>query len=88
MGVFGAEVGFAFFGDEAFEGGFAIDECGYDVAVSGLFFLEDDGVAAADVGVDHGFAADFECEGVVFAGGAEGCDVYGDLTFGFLGLCF
>lgn len=77
------QVGFAFLGDEAFEGGFSVDEGGDDVAVAGFAFFEDDRVAVADMGVDHGFAADFESEGFIFSSAAERGDVDGDAAFGF-----
>lgn len=83
FGVFCLEVSFTFLGNEAFEGGFTIDEGGDDIAVAGFAFFEDDGVAVADMGVDHGFAADTEGEGFVFATAAEGGDVDGEAAFGF-----
>lgn len=81
--IFRLEVGFAFLGNETFEGGFTIDEGGDDIAVAGFAFFEDDGIAIADVGVDHGFATDAEGEGFVFATAAEGVDVDGEAALGF-----
>lgn len=70
-------------GDEAFERGFTIDEGCDDFAVTRFAFFEDDGVAIADVGVDHGFSADAEGEGFMFATTAERMDIDGEATFGF-----
>lgn len=78
------EVGAAFFGDEALESGFSIDEGGDDVTVAWFAFFEDDGVAIADVGVDHGLAADAEGEGVAFTADADGGDIDREATFLFL----
>ena len=72
VGVFSAEEGFSFFHDEAFEGGFTVDEGGDDVSFAGFTEFEDHRVAIADVGVDHRVATDFECEGSGVAGDAEG----------------
>ncbi len=81
--IFRLEVGFTFLGNETFEGGFAIDEGGDDIAVAGFAFFEDDGITIANVGVDHGFAADAEGKGFVFTAAAERGDVDGETAFGF-----
>ena len=85
VGVFGAEEGFAALEHVALKGGFAIDECGDNVAFAGFAAFEDNGVAVADVGVDHGFAADMEGKGLGAWRDAECGDVDGDgtLAFGF-----
>jgi len=62
-GVFGFEVGLAVFVDEAFEGGFAIDEGGDDIAVASLPFFKDRVITREDMGINHGIPADTEGKG-------------------------
>ena len=82
-GVFGFEVVGAPILEEAFEGGFAVDEGGDDVAGGGWFFFEDDDVSVFDAGADHALAFDFDGEGFFGIGDADGA---GDEAEGMGGL--
>ena len=88
-GVFGAEMSFAFFGDERFERAFVVDEGGHDIAgARGEAMFQDDDVAVEDVFADHGIAADLEGESARGGFDADGIDIDGDAAFGLLGAVF
>ena len=53
---------------EGFDGGFAIDHGSDDVALVAIFLgTDDDVVAVADGGIDHGIALDLEHEELALA---------------------
>lgn len=81
IGVFRPEEGLAFFDEVALEGGFAVDQGGDDVALAGFALFENNRIAVADVGIDHGVAADLEGEGFCVAMDAEGGGVDADRAF-------
>ena len=78
VGIFRPQEGFAAIQQVAFEGGFAIDEGGDDIAFAGFTLFQNDGVAIADVGIDHGIAAHPQGKGAAGTANAEGSDVDGD----------
>ena len=73
--VFSTQEGLSMVHQVALQSGFAIDQRGDDVAFPGLAEFENHGVSVADVGVDHGIAADFEGEGAGVARDSQRGDV-------------
>ena len=74
--VFRFEVGgLGAFLNVALECGFTVDEGGYDVAIVGVAWLDDDHVAIVNFGIDHTFASDLEGEAAATAGEACALDV-------------
>ena len=82
--VFGAQEGAAVFDQVAFQGGFAVDEGGHDVAVVGFAQFEHDEIAVENVRTGHGLAADAHGEGAGGAADVERVEVGVDAAVGAL----
>jgi hypothetical protein len=84
VGILGVKEGLGIFDDIAFQRALAIDERGDDVPWARFTDFENDEVAVADEGTDHGFAAHFEGEAFRGARNAESVHVHGDASVGVL----
>ena len=86
--VFGAQERASALVQEAFEGGFAVNEGGDDLARCGFTRGEEDDVVLEDVGTDHGVAAHPQAEHPAVAAQAErsGIDGHGFVGLDFLGV--
>lgn len=78
LGVLGLEVGLRILNQVALERRFTVDERSDNVTGARFADFEDDDVAVADEGTDHGLATHFEREAFRGAGDAEGLDIDGD----------
>ena len=84
LGVFGLEEGLRVFDEVTLQGRFAVDEGGDDVARARFTNFEDDEIAIADKGADHGFTTHLEREAFGGAWNAEGVHIDGDAFLGVL----
>lgn len=84
LGILSLQEGLGIFDEIAFQRTLAIDECRHDVPRAGFADFENDEVAIADEGTDHGFAAYFERKTFRAARDAQGVHVHGDASVGML----
>ncbi len=78
LGILGLEEGLGVFDEVALQRALAVDKRGDDVTRARFFDFENDEVAIADEGTDHGLATHFQGEAFRRARDAQGVHIHGD----------